>query len=55
VLAEYKPIEKFWPLVEIVNVMERRYLTLRQCLLIEFEDSTSLIFNFPNGDKQQFL
>ena len=54
-LAEYKPIEKYWPLVEIVSVIDRRYLTLKQCLLIEFEDSTSLIFNFPHGDKHQFL
>lgn len=34
---------------------ERRYLMLRQCLLIEFEDSTSLIFNFINNDKDDFL
>jgi hypothetical protein len=55
ILAEHKPIEKYWPLVEIVGVLERRYLMLRQCLLIEFEDSTSLIFNFINNDKDDFL
>jgi hypothetical protein len=35
--------------------MERRYLTKRQCLLIEFEDGTSLIFNFLNEDKEEFM
>ena len=30
-------------------------MTLRQCLLIEFEDSTSIIFNFINNDKDDFL
>lgn len=35
--------------------MERRYLTKRQCLLIEFEDGTNLIFNFLNEDKEEFM
>ena len=28
---------------------------LKQCLLIKFEDRTSIIFNFTYGDKHQFL
>jgi hypothetical protein len=55
VLAEHRPIEKFWPLVEITDIFERRYLAARQCILIEMEDRTSLIFHFPNSDKDDFL
>ena len=55
ILAEHKPVEKYWPLVEITNIYERRYLTQRHCLLIEFEEGTSLIFNFINEDKDDFM
>ena len=34
ILAEYKPVEKYWPLIEISNIIDRRYLTKRQCVLI---------------------
>jgi hypothetical protein len=54
-LAEHKPIEKSWPPIEITDIIERRYLTKKQYLLIELEDTTSIIFNFINDDKNDFL
>lgn len=54
-LAEHRPMEKVWSLGTITNILIRRYLMRKQCLLIEFEDSSSIIFDFINDDTDKFF
>ena len=54
-LGEFKPLTKTWDLVLISNVIRRRYLTYRECILISLENNTELVFNFMNRNLTDFL